>query len=99
MGALLTLIVGACGVGSLICFILVLIQMFQNDQTATGIACIVLVFVCGIGGLVAFVSGWMNAGRWNIKNVMLAWTVCIVVGGLVQGVSLAMLGAVAGGGF
>jgi len=84
MGALLTLLAVLCGIGSLICFIMVLVQMFKNNQTGMGIACIVLIFVCGIGGLIAFIVGWMNAGKWNAQNLMWAWTGCIVVGILVQ---------------
>lgn len=90
MGGLLALVAMACGIGSLVCFILVLIQMFNHGQTGLGIACIVLLFVCGIGGLVTFIVGWMNATRWQIQNVMLAWTGCVVVGILVQGLSFAM---------
>ena len=78
-----------CIIGSLVCFILVLIQMFQNDQTGMGIACIVLGLVCGIGGLVAFIVGWMNAAKWNIKNVMLVWTGCFAVMVLMQLVACA----------
>ena len=98
MGALLMLVGVACSIGSLVCFILVLIQMFKNDQTGMGIACIVLVFVCGIGALVAFIVGWMNAGKWNITNIMWAWTVCIVVGILVNVASVALVGGPPAGG-
>ena len=35
------------GIGSLVCFILVLIKMFQQGQTGLGIACIVLAFCTG----------------------------------------------------
>jgi len=84
MAVLLQLISVVCGVGSLVCFIMVLIKMFQNNQTGLGIACIVLVFVCGIGALIAFIYGWMKSAEWDIKNVMLAWTGCIVVGILVN---------------
>jgi hypothetical protein len=67
------------GLGSLVCFVLVVIQMFQHGQTGLAIASIVLIFCCGIGGLVAFVVGWMNANAWGIKNTMLIWTALIVV--------------------
>jgi hypothetical protein len=62
------------GIGELICFILVLIKMFQTGEQTMGIICIVLAFCCGIGGLVAFVYGWINATKWDIKNVMMIWT-------------------------
>ena len=66
----------AAGIGSLICFILVLVKMFQNGQTVLGIVCIVC---CGIGGLIAFVYGWIKSGEWGIQKVMLIWTVCIIL--------------------
>ena len=32
-----------------------------------------------IGGLIAFVYGWMNAKAWNIQQVMMIWTGCVIV--------------------
>jgi hypothetical protein len=75
----LTIVGGISGLISLVCFVLVVIKIFQSGQTGLGIACILLLFCCGIGGLVAFIVGWMNAERWNIKNVMIIWTICFVV--------------------
>jgi hypothetical protein len=73
------------GIGSLVCFILVLVQMFNRGQTTLGIVCIVLLFCCGIGGLVAFVYGWMKHREWGITNVMIAWS-CFWVLGIIGGV-------------
>jgi hypothetical protein len=67
------------GLASLVCFILVVIKMFQRGQTGLGIASIVLVFCIGIGGLIAFIFGWMRAREWNINNIMLIWTVAIIL--------------------
>ena len=67
---------GIVGIGSLVCFIMVVIHLFQSDQTVWGIACIVLLFVCGVGGLVAFVKGWMD----GVGTVMWVWTGCIALG-------------------
>ena len=67
------------GLGSLVCFILVLIQMFQRGQTTLGVVCIVLIFCFGIGGLIAFIYGWMKHREWGITNVMYAWTGCIAL--------------------
>jgi hypothetical protein len=63
------------GVGSFVCFVLVLVKIFQHNQTGLGIACIVLLFCCGIGGLIAFIYGWVKAGEWRITNLMTVWTV------------------------
>jgi len=59
-------------IGSCICWILVLIKIFQNDGALKG----VLGLICS---LFAFIWGWMNAGRLGIKNIMMAWTVLIIL--------------------
>ena len=58
---------------SFICFILVLIKQFQNAGVVHGIIGIV---TCGIW---TFIWGWMNAGKLGIKNIMMIWTLLIVV--------------------
>ena len=64
------------GIGSLICFIMVLIHYFNQGETGFGITCIVLTFICGIGPLIAFVKGWMD----GLGNIMLIWTGCVAAG-------------------
>ena len=59
--------------GALICFIIVLIKQFQNAGVVHGIIGIV---TCGIW---TFIWGWMNAGKLNIKNIMMIWTVLLVI--------------------
>ena len=65
-------------VACLICFIIVLIKQFQNAGVVHGIIGIV---TCSIW---TFIWGWMNATKLNIKNIMIIWTlivvVCIVLG-------------------
>ena len=58
---------------SLVCFIIVLIKQFQNAGALHGIIGIV---TCGIWTLI---WGWMNATRLNIKNIMMIWTLVLVV--------------------
>lgn len=65
------------GIGSLICFIIVLIKLFQNEGALKGI----LGLICS---LYTFVWGWMNAARLNIKNIMIIWTILIVIGIIIQ---------------
>jgi hypothetical protein len=82
MGALLVatyILAAVVGIVSLVCFILVLVEMFRREQTGLAIACIVLVLCTGIGFLIAFIYGWIKAGEWNLKKVMVGWTVCWVV--------------------
>jgi hypothetical protein len=82
-----SIVVGLATLVSFVCFVLVLIQMFQHGETGMAIACIVLSLCCGLGGLVAFIYGWTKARQWNIGNLMTAWTVAFaidVVAGIVN---------------
>ena len=67
-------------VGCIICQILVAIKVFQNDGALKGI----LALICGLFG---FIWGWIHANRLGVKQIMLIWTVLIIVY-----VILAMLG-------
>jgi hypothetical protein len=58
--------------GSLACYVMVLIKMFPAEGPLKG----VLAIICG---LYAFIWGWMNAARFNLKNIMLAWTGLIIL--------------------
>jgi hypothetical protein len=62
----------AASIVSLVCWIMVLIKMFQSEGALKGIFGI----ICGI---YAFIWGWMNASRFNIKNIMIAWTIAIIL--------------------
>ncbi len=55
--------------GSLICFIIVLVKQFQTAGAVHGIIGII---TCGIW---TFIWGWMNAGKAGIRNIMLIWTI------------------------
>jgi Flp pilus assembly protein protease CpaA len=80
--AIVSNIVGLVG---LVCFILVIVKMFQNNQTGLAIACIVGLCVCGIGYFVAFIMGWVKSGEWKLKPVMLVWTIVLVVNLILSG--------------
>ncbi|MGD9647287.1 MAG: hypothetical protein AB7U73_16360 [Pirellulales bacterium] len=86
MDLLISLISGVFGIVSLVCWIMVLIKMFQNDAVAPAVASIVLI-ICGIGPLVAFVYGWMKANVWGLQRVMMIWTIALVIQFVLVGVS------------
>ena len=95
MGAILMLLwvlMVVVGLVGLVCFVLVLVEMFKRQQNGFAIACIVLTFCSGLGPLIALIYGWMKATEWNIKKIMLAWTACIVVQ-LVFGLGILAVGA------
>ena len=61
------------GLGSLVCWIMILIKLFNDEGALKGI----LGIICGI---YAFIWGWQKAGVHNHKNVMIAWSICLVLG-------------------
>jgi hypothetical protein len=62
-----------CSLVWLILLIIVLIKQFQNAGVVHGIIGIV---TCGIW---TFIWGWMNSGKLNLRNIMLIWTLVIIV--------------------
>jgi hypothetical protein len=97
MIGLLQLLGGICGIGSLVCFILVIVKMFQNGENGLGIACLLLLLLCGIGFLVTFIYGWINVSKWGIKNIMMIWSACVIAGILCNVLTIAAGGAAANG--
>jgi hypothetical protein len=73
-GGILGILALLFSLGSLICFVIVLIKQFQDAGAIQGIIGII---TCGIW---TFIWGWMNASRLNIKNIMLIWTALLVIG-------------------
>lgn len=71
-GGLMGIIALLVGLGCLICYIIVLIKLFQNDGLVKGIIGI----ICG---LFTFIWGWMNANRYGIKNIMMIWTLLLII--------------------
>ena len=61
------------GLISFVIFIMVLIRQFKDAGPVHGIIGIV---TCGIW---TFIWGWMNAGTLNIRNLMIIWTICIIL--------------------
>ena len=61
-----------CGLGNLVCFVMVLLKLFPAEGPLKGI----LGIICG---LYTFIWGWMNAAKFNIKNIMMAWTALLVL--------------------
>jgi hypothetical protein len=74
------------GIVSLVCLIMVVVAIFQHGETTFGIVSLLLLLVCGIGGLMLFVYGWMRSSEWGLKNIMIIWSIAILVE--IAGVSL-----------
>ncbi|GAF93985.1 unnamed protein product, partial [marine sediment metagenome] len=78
------------GIGGLICFIMLVIEMFKRGQQTMGIVVIITLF-CGIGSLIALVIGWMNAKEWNITKLMTIYTACLVGSFVLNGAYYALV--------
>jgi hypothetical protein len=75
--------------GSLVCFVMVLIKLFQEKGALHGI----MGLICG---LYTFVWGWIHNARLGIKKIMMIWTVLLIVGMVLQGVATVFGMAAAG---
>jgi len=62
-----------CNLGSIVCFVIVVIKLFKAKGALHGI----LGIICS---LYTFIWGWMESGRLGIKNIMIAWTALIIAG-------------------
>ncbi len=61
------------GLGSLVCWIMTLIKLFTEEGVLQGIIGI----VCG---LYAFIMGFVRMQQWAHQTVMIAWSICMVLG-------------------
>jgi hypothetical protein len=59
-----------CDLGDFVCFVLVVIKLFQQKGTVHGI----LGIICFV---YPFVWGWVEAGKLKIQNLMIIWSVMI----------------------
>lgn len=57
---------------SIVCWIIILIKLFNFEGVGKGIFGI----ICG---LYAFIWGWQKADAHNHKNIMIIWSICAVV--------------------
>lgn len=82
----LRILSGLVGIGALICWVIVLIQLFKQKGVGFGI----LGIICA---LFALIYGWMKAEEWGIKQIMLIWTALIVVSIILNAIAGAIVGA------
>ncbi|MEM9774584.1 MAG: hypothetical protein AAF902_08395 [Chloroflexota bacterium] len=71
MGFVFGILGAIAGLVSLVCFILVLIKLFQSEGVLLGI----LGLICGI---YTFIWGWMKNEEQGIRQIMIYWSAAIV---------------------
>ena len=86
MATLITILAAIFGLVNLACLIIVLIKLFQEKGALHGI----LGIICG---LYTFIWGWMNVDRLNIRNIMIVWSVCIVLAIILNVIGSSMMAA------
>lgn len=79
MGTLGSILGGIGGLIVLVCHIIVIVKMFQRGKTGLGILAIVLT-CCGVGAIFTLIYGWVKSTEWNIKNLMIAYSIGWVLG-------------------
>lgn len=82
---------GLLMLGAFVCCIIVIVKMFQNNQTGIGIASIIGLFICGIGYILTLIYGWQNKVAWGLQKVMPIYTGCLVLGLVFYGAGYAIL--------
>ena len=73
MSMILGLLAMVATIASIVFWIMTLIVIFKKDEIVLGIIGI----ICSP---VAFVVGWVKATEWNHKQIMIYWTIAVVVG-------------------
>jgi NhaP-type Na+/H+ or K+/H+ antiporter len=82
---------GIFGLVALVCCIMVIVKMFQNNLTGLGIGSIVGIFVCGIGYILTLVFGWKNKDAWGLEKVMPIYTISLILCFILYGAGYAIL--------
>jgi hypothetical protein len=67
-----------CILAGFVCQILLAVQAFKRSKILPGILCI----ICG---LFAIIYGFMKADEWGVKNLVIAMTILLLVGGGLYG--------------
>ncbi len=73
MALVISLVALVVMLAAFVCFIMVLIKLFQEKGVLHGI----LGLICSI---YTFIWGWMNVDRLGIRNIMIIWSGTIVLG-------------------
>ncbi|RCS54760.1 hypothetical protein DTL42_06445 [Bremerella cremea] len=59
---------------NLVCFVLVLVKMFSNEDFGLALISLVLTVCTGTGMLIAFVGGWVNVVKYDSLRLMGFWS-------------------------
>jgi hypothetical protein len=83
MQTLMSVLLAITGIVSLVCWIIILVKIFK-ENVGLGI----LGIICG---LFAFVYGWVKVKEYQAMNIMVIWTIAIVISLIAQALGGAAL--------
>ena len=78
MGVVIGILAAIVGIANLVFAIMVLIKLFQEKGVLHGILGIICL-------LYTFIWGWMNADRLKIRNIMIYWSIGVVLAIILNG--------------
>jgi hypothetical protein len=84
MIAILGILSIAAGIAGFVCWIIVLTKLFPAEGALKGVFAV----ICSI---YAFIWGWQNVGRYDLKKIMTIWSVAFATSIVVQILTLAMI--------
>jgi peptidoglycan/LPS O-acetylase OafA/YrhL len=79
VGIILVLLGSLLSLVAFVCAIIVVVKMFQENQTGLGVATVVGLFICGFGYILALVYGWKNKVAWKLETIMPIFTGSLVL--------------------
>jgi len=65
-------------VTAVVCKLIVVYRMFQNEEVVLAVLCVLLGPV-GIGSFLAYLFGWLGFREYECFNVMLTWTIAMPI--------------------
>ena len=77
MEGIALVLLGLCwllGAVNIVCFILVLVKMFHNEDVGLAGLTLLLTVCSGVGVFLGFVAGWMNVAKYDALRLMGFWT-------------------------
>lgn len=77
MEIIFSLLALVAGIGSLVCWIWTIVVAFKEGDGP-------LLGIFSICGIVGFIIGWIHNAAWAHTKVMIAWSICIIVGIIAQ---------------
>lgn len=90
---ILSLVATASAIVAVICFIILVVKMFQAGDPMMGILSLILC-ICGIGFLFAIVVGWLNVDKYKARQLMPIFTISFILMVVLGGVSYANMPAI-----